>query len=159
MKARDQAVFKCEVSDENVKGIWLKNGKEVVPDERIKISHIGRLVFQKAVRARVLHYSHRNCYPGDRSIKQDFVLAPARTKNTRHTVTNLCWYVCGLSVLVHFACMTRGLSAEFLLSFHKDLMFSWYPNNLENTLLVTLKLAPVLTQIKRALVYKPLQKN
>ncbi|NWI52494.1 MYPC3 protein, partial [Calyptomena viridis] len=50
VKARDQAVFKCEVSDENVKGIWLKNGKEVVPDERIKISHIGRLVlFQKAV--------------------------------------------------------------------------------------------------------------
>lgn len=49
MKARDQAVFKCEVSDENVKGIWLKNGKEVVPDERIKISHIGRLVlFPKA---------------------------------------------------------------------------------------------------------------
>jgi len=49
VKARDQAVFKCEVSDENVKGIWLKNGKEVVPDERIKISHIGRLVFfQKA---------------------------------------------------------------------------------------------------------------
>uniref|UniRef100_A0A8C2TJW7 Myosin-binding protein C, fast-type n=1 Tax=Coturnix japonica TaxID=93934 RepID=A0A8C2TJW7_COTJA len=49
LKARDQAVFKCEVSDENVKGIWLKNGKEVVPDERIKISHIGRfVVFQKA---------------------------------------------------------------------------------------------------------------
>uniref|UniRef100_A0A8C9FWN8 Myosin binding protein C, cardiac n=1 Tax=Pavo cristatus TaxID=9049 RepID=A0A8C9FWN8_PAVCR len=43
LKARDQAVFKCEVSDENVKGIWLKNGKEVVPDERIKISHIGRI--------------------------------------------------------------------------------------------------------------------
>uniref|UniRef100_A0A8C3MV58 Myosin-binding protein C, cardiac-type n=1 Tax=Geospiza parvula TaxID=87175 RepID=A0A8C3MV58_GEOPR len=43
VKARDQAVFKCEVSDENVKGIWLKNGKEVIPDERIKISHIGRI--------------------------------------------------------------------------------------------------------------------
>uniref|UniRef100_A0A8C3RYX1 Myosin binding protein C3 n=1 Tax=Chelydra serpentina TaxID=8475 RepID=A0A8C3RYX1_CHESE len=41
VRARDQAVFKCEVSDENVKGIWLKNGKEVIPDERIKISHIG----------------------------------------------------------------------------------------------------------------------
>lgn len=49
VKARDQAVFKCEVSDENVKGIWLKNGKEVIPDERIKISHIGRSVlFQRA---------------------------------------------------------------------------------------------------------------
>ncbi|EMP40985.1 Myosin-binding protein C, cardiac-type [Chelonia mydas] len=43
VRARDQAVFKCEVSDENVKGIWLKNGKEVIPDERIKISHIGRI--------------------------------------------------------------------------------------------------------------------
>ncbi|MGH0151256.1 UNVERIFIED_CONTAM: hypothetical protein FKN15_021074 [Acipenser sinensis] len=28
VKARDQAVFKCEVSDENVKGIWYKNGME-----------------------------------------------------------------------------------------------------------------------------------
>ncbi|XP_060117667.1 myosin-binding protein C, cardiac-type [Heteronotia binoei] len=43
VKAREQAVFKCEVSDENVKGIWLKNGKEVIPNERIKISHIGRI--------------------------------------------------------------------------------------------------------------------
>ncbi|XP_053114539.1 myosin-binding protein C, cardiac-type [Hemicordylus capensis] len=43
VKARDQAIFKCEVSDENVKGIWLKNGKEVIPNERIKISHIGRI--------------------------------------------------------------------------------------------------------------------
>ncbi|XP_074853366.1 myosin-binding protein C, cardiac-type [Carettochelys insculpta] len=43
VKARDQAVFKCEVSDENVKGIWLKNGKAVIPDDRIKISHIGRI--------------------------------------------------------------------------------------------------------------------
>lgn len=40
--AKDQAVFKCEVSDENVKGVWLKNGKELVPDSRIKVSHIGR---------------------------------------------------------------------------------------------------------------------
>lgn len=40
--AKDQAVFKCEVSDENVRGMWLKNGKELVPDSRIKVSHIGR---------------------------------------------------------------------------------------------------------------------
>lgn len=40
--AKDQAVFKCEVSDENVRGVWLKNGKELVPDHRIKVSHIGR---------------------------------------------------------------------------------------------------------------------
>uniref|UniRef100_A0A4X1VKS5 Myosin-binding protein C, cardiac-type n=1 Tax=Sus scrofa TaxID=9823 RepID=A0A4X1VKS5_PIG len=41
--AKDQAVFKCEVSDENVRGVWLKNGKELVPDSRIKVSHIGRV--------------------------------------------------------------------------------------------------------------------
>ena len=40
--SKDQAVFKCEVSDENVRGVWLKNGKELVPDSRIKVSHIGR---------------------------------------------------------------------------------------------------------------------
>lgn len=40
--SKDQAVFKCEVSDENVRGVWLKNGKELVPDNRIKVSHIGR---------------------------------------------------------------------------------------------------------------------
>lgn len=43
VRARDQAVFKCEVSDENVKGVWVKNGKEVIPNERITISHIGRI--------------------------------------------------------------------------------------------------------------------
>ncbi|XP_069479215.1 myosin-binding protein C, cardiac-type [Ambystoma mexicanum] len=42
VRARDQAVFKCEVSDENVKGVWVKNGKEVVPNDRITITHIGR---------------------------------------------------------------------------------------------------------------------
>lgn len=41
--AKDQAVFKCEVSDENIRGVWLKNGKELVPDSRIKVSHIGRV--------------------------------------------------------------------------------------------------------------------
>ncbi|XP_029438050.1 myosin-binding protein C, cardiac-type-like isoform X2 [Rhinatrema bivittatum] len=43
VKACEQAVFKCEVSDENVKGIWVKNGVEVVPNDRITISHIGRI--------------------------------------------------------------------------------------------------------------------
>nr|XP_033784485.1 myosin-binding protein C, cardiac-type isoform X2 [Geotrypetes seraphini] len=43
VKAREQAVFKCEVSDENVKGIWVKNGVEVIPSDRITISHIGRI--------------------------------------------------------------------------------------------------------------------
>uniref|UniRef100_A0AAV2LQB7 Myosin-binding protein C, fast-type n=1 Tax=Knipowitschia caucasica TaxID=637954 RepID=A0AAV2LQB7_KNICA len=43
VKAKDQAVFKCEVSDENVKGTWLKNGVEVKADARINIFHIGRI--------------------------------------------------------------------------------------------------------------------
>lgn len=80
VKARDQAVFKCEVSDENVKGIWLKNGKEVIPDERIKISHIGRLVlFQKAgTGLGTALQSIRMVISGDSSKKQDFFLAPAQ---------------------------------------------------------------------------------
>uniref|UniRef100_A0A3B3YE28 Myosin binding protein C, cardiac n=1 Tax=Poecilia mexicana TaxID=48701 RepID=A0A3B3YE28_9TELE len=43
VKAKDQAVFKCEVSDENVKGTWYKNGVEVKPNARTNISHIGRI--------------------------------------------------------------------------------------------------------------------
>ncbi|XP_059203342.1 myosin-binding protein C, cardiac-type [Centropristis striata] len=43
VKAKDEAVFKCEVSDENVRGTWYKNGVEVKPDARINISHIGRI--------------------------------------------------------------------------------------------------------------------
>uniref|UniRef100_A0A3Q2XQ63 Myosin-binding protein C, cardiac-type n=1 Tax=Hippocampus comes TaxID=109280 RepID=A0A3Q2XQ63_HIPCM len=43
VKAKDQAVFKCEVSDENVRGTWYKNGVEVKPDARINITHIGRI--------------------------------------------------------------------------------------------------------------------
>ncbi|XP_065123754.1 myosin-binding protein C, cardiac-type [Paramisgurnus dabryanus] len=43
VKAKDEAMFKCEVSDENVKGIWYKNGVEVKPDARTHISHIGRI--------------------------------------------------------------------------------------------------------------------
>ncbi|XP_026176386.1 myosin-binding protein C, cardiac-type [Mastacembelus armatus] len=43
VKAKDQAVFKCEVSDESVRGTWYKNGVEVKPDARINITHIGRI--------------------------------------------------------------------------------------------------------------------
>ncbi|XP_037548571.1 myosin-binding protein C, cardiac-type [Nematolebias whitei] len=43
VKAKDQAVFKCEVSDENVRGTWYKSGVEVKADARINISHIGRI--------------------------------------------------------------------------------------------------------------------
>ncbi|XP_069553794.1 myosin-binding protein C, cardiac-type [Brachyistius frenatus] len=43
VKAKDQAVFKCEVSDETVKGTWYKNGVEVKPDARVNITHIGRI--------------------------------------------------------------------------------------------------------------------
>lgn len=42
VKASDQAVFKCEVSDEKVTGKWYKNGIEVRPSKRITISHVGR---------------------------------------------------------------------------------------------------------------------
>ncbi|XP_015249011.1 PREDICTED: myosin-binding protein C, fast-type-like isoform X2 [Cyprinodon variegatus] len=42
VKASEQAVFKCEVSDEKVTGKWFKDGVEVEPSDRIKISHIGR---------------------------------------------------------------------------------------------------------------------
>ncbi|XP_075044729.1 myosin-binding protein C, cardiac-type [Mixophyes fleayi] len=43
VKSKEQALFKCEVSDETVTGVWMKNGKEVVPNDRIKITHIGRV--------------------------------------------------------------------------------------------------------------------
>nr|AAI16583.1 Zgc:136545 [Danio rerio] len=42
VKAAEQAVFKCEVSDEKVTGKWFKDGVEVVASDRIKMSHIGR---------------------------------------------------------------------------------------------------------------------
>ncbi|KAG9349945.1 hypothetical protein JZ751_026298 [Albula glossodonta] len=42
-KAQEQAMFKCEVSDEKVTGTWYKDGVEVKADDRIKISHIGRI--------------------------------------------------------------------------------------------------------------------
>lgn len=42
VKAKEEAVFKCEVSDENVKGTWYKNGVVVKPDARTHITHIGR---------------------------------------------------------------------------------------------------------------------
>ncbi|XP_045148555.1 myosin-binding protein C, fast-type [Echinops telfairi] len=47
VKASEQAVFKCEVSDEKVTGKWYKNGIEVRPSKRITISHKGR--FHKLV--------------------------------------------------------------------------------------------------------------
>ncbi|XP_014341023.1 myosin binding protein Ca isoform X2 [Latimeria chalumnae] len=43
VRAAEQAVFKCEVSDEKVTGKWYKDGVEVTPSSRIKISHIGRI--------------------------------------------------------------------------------------------------------------------
>uniref|UniRef100_A0A673BTP3 Myosin-binding protein C, fast-type-like n=1 Tax=Sphaeramia orbicularis TaxID=375764 RepID=A0A673BTP3_9TELE len=42
VKATDQAVFKCEVSDDKVTGKWYKDGVEVLPSDRIKMTHIGR---------------------------------------------------------------------------------------------------------------------
>uniref|UniRef100_A0A4W5QZJ1 Myosin binding protein Ca n=1 Tax=Hucho hucho TaxID=62062 RepID=A0A4W5QZJ1_9TELE len=43
VKACEQAMFKCEVSDEKVVGKWFKDGVEVKPGNRIKVSHIGRI--------------------------------------------------------------------------------------------------------------------
>lgn len=42
VKAAEQAVFKCEVSDEKVTGKWLKNGVEIRPSKRITMTHKGR---------------------------------------------------------------------------------------------------------------------
>lgn len=42
VKAAEQAMFKCEVSDDKVTGKWFKDGAEVLPSERFKMSHIGR---------------------------------------------------------------------------------------------------------------------
>uniref|UniRef100_A0A8C2E1C6 Myosin binding protein C, fast type a n=1 Tax=Cyprinus carpio TaxID=7962 RepID=A0A8C2E1C6_CYPCA len=42
LKAAEQAVFKCEVSDEKVTGKWFKDGVEVTPSNRIKMTHMGR---------------------------------------------------------------------------------------------------------------------
>lgn len=49
VKASEQAVFKCEVSDEKVTGKWFKDGVEVEASDRIKISHIGRYRSQTPV--------------------------------------------------------------------------------------------------------------
>ncbi|XP_015665629.1 myosin-binding protein C, fast-type [Protobothrops mucrosquamatus] len=43
VKATEQAVFKCEVSDEKVTGKWFKNGVEIRPSKRITVSHKGRV--------------------------------------------------------------------------------------------------------------------
>lgn len=42
VKATEQAMFKCEVSDDKVTGKWFKDGVEVLPSERIKMTHAGR---------------------------------------------------------------------------------------------------------------------
>ncbi|XP_057682704.1 myosin binding protein Cb isoform X2 [Corythoichthys intestinalis] len=42
VKAAEQALFKCEVSDDKVTGKWYKDGVEVMPSERIKMTHVGR---------------------------------------------------------------------------------------------------------------------
>ncbi|XP_075696926.1 myosin-binding protein C, fast-type [Rhinoderma darwinii] len=43
VKASDQAIFKCEVSDEKVTGKWYKNGVEIRPSKRITMTHKGRI--------------------------------------------------------------------------------------------------------------------
>ncbi|KAL2101354.1 hypothetical protein ACEWY4_003115 [Coilia grayii] len=43
VKAAEQAMFKCEVSDEKVTGKWFKDGVEVIASNRIKMTHTGRI--------------------------------------------------------------------------------------------------------------------
>ncbi|MFT7798112.1 myosin-binding protein C, fast-type-like isoform X3 [Arapaima gigas] len=43
VRAAEQAVFKCEVSDDKVTGKWYKDGVEVKASKRIKIVHVGRI--------------------------------------------------------------------------------------------------------------------
>ncbi|KAM9345858.1 myosin binding protein Ca [Symphorus nematophorus] len=43
VKSAEQAVFKCEVSDDKVTGKWFKDGVEVQASDRIKMTHIGRI--------------------------------------------------------------------------------------------------------------------
>ncbi|XP_076842860.1 myosin binding protein Cb isoform X2 [Brachyhypopomus gauderio] len=43
VKSAEQAMFKCEVSDEKVTGKWFKDGVEVKASDRIKLTHIGRI--------------------------------------------------------------------------------------------------------------------
>ncbi|XP_028669468.2 LOW QUALITY PROTEIN: myosin binding protein Ca [Erpetoichthys calabaricus] len=43
VKAAEQAIFKCEVSEEKVTGKWFKDGVEVKADKRFKMTHIGRI--------------------------------------------------------------------------------------------------------------------
>ncbi|XP_072281513.1 myosin-binding protein C, fast-type isoform X2 [Pyxicephalus adspersus] len=47
VKATEQAVFKCEVSDEKVTGKWYRNGVEIRPSKRFTMTHKGR--FHKLV--------------------------------------------------------------------------------------------------------------
>lgn len=42
VKAAEQAMFKCEVSDEKVTGKWFKDGVEVQPNKRYRMTHVGR---------------------------------------------------------------------------------------------------------------------
>jgi len=42
VRATDQAVFRCEVSDEKVIGKWFRDGVEVLASDRHKITHNGR---------------------------------------------------------------------------------------------------------------------
>ncbi|XP_048869647.1 myosin-binding protein C, fast-type-like [Brienomyrus brachyistius] len=43
VRSAEQAVFKCEVSDEKVTGKWFKDGVEVQASDRIKMTHVGTI--------------------------------------------------------------------------------------------------------------------
>lgn len=65
VKATDQAMFKCEVSDDKVTGKWFKDGVEVLPSDRIKMSHIGRYEDDGRTNIRTLDtlYGVRHMFP------------------------------------------------------------------------------------------------
>lgn len=59
VQSSEQAVFKCEVSDDKVTGRWFKNGKEVQPSNRIKMTHVGRQEFIFITARTNQHQAHR----------------------------------------------------------------------------------------------------
>ncbi|XP_019738882.1 myosin-binding protein C, fast-type-like [Hippocampus comes] len=62
VKASEQALFKCEVSDDKVTGKWYKDGVEVMPSERIKMTHEGRPITETSGRVRVESRKDLSCF-------------------------------------------------------------------------------------------------